>query len=200
MVVTDGEKGQETLENLAQDIQRCQWHTAHQLGYFLWKDKVAKDDRTPYLGKLAGLMKIELPAGEYRAVPEEFKEQIQGQLLESRRTMDELIRTFQQKGYLAASAYLRNATAHTFTVVEKWLELGYMPPKVISLLERVMREMGRRIKKIGASWKDKGLLAVARVLLTRIYDPEHWKAYWEKLLDLQGRCSVKSYSIHFSLV
>ena len=39
-----------------------------------------------------------------------------------------------------------------------------MRPKAISLLERVMREMGRRIKKIGASWKEKGALAVARVL------------------------------------
>lgn len=74
-----------------------------------------------------------------------------------------------------------------------------MAPKAISLLERVMREMGRRIKKIGASWKDKGVLAVARVLMTRIYDPKRWQKYWAKLLDLKGRCAVKDATIAFAV-
>lgn len=200
VVVMDGEKGQEVLGNLAQDIQRCQWHTSNQLGYFLWRDEVAKEDRDPCLQKLSGLLKIELPSGEYQAIPNELKEQIQGQLIESKQSLEKMIRTFQNKGYHAASSYLRNAAAHTFTIVEKWLELGYMPPKVISLLERVMREMGRRIKKIGASWKEKGLLSVAKVLMTRIYNPQQWKSYWEKLLDLQGRCAVKSYAVHCAVV
>jgi hypothetical protein len=75
-----------------------------------------------------------------------------------------------------------------------------MPPKVISILERVMREIGRRIKKIGASWKEKGLLAVAEVLLTRIYSPYAWQQYWIELLDIKNRCFVKSYHIGFSVL
>lgn len=199
VVTLDGEPGQEALGNLAQDIQRCQWHVPHQLGFALWKDGLKKPERDPLLGKLAGIIKIELPPGEYRSIPAEIRNQIQGQVLEGKEAMDALVRSFQHKGYLAAASYLRNATAHTFTVVEKWLELGYMPPKAISLLERVMREMGRRIKKIGASWKDKGVLAVARVLLTRIYDPKRWREYWEKLLDLHGRCVVQDVSLSFSV-
>ena len=95
---------------------------------------------------------------------------------------------------------MRNATDHIFTVVDKWLEYGYMSPKAISLLERVMREMGRRIKKIGASWKEKGLLAVAKILLTRIYNPQQWDDYWNQILDIQGRCSVKSLSVNVALI
>ncbi len=75
----------------------------------------------------------------------------------------------------------------------------HLPRQAISLLERVMREMGRRIKKIGAAWKEKGVLAVARVLLTRIYDPKRWRKYWEKLLDLDGRCVVQDVSLSFAV-
>lgn len=199
VIAIDGEPGQEVLSNLAQDVQRCQWHVPHQLGFALWKDGLRKPERDPHLDKLAGIIKIELPPGEYKSIPQELRDQIQGQVLEGKEAMNALVRSFQHKGYLAAASYLRNATEHTFTVVEKWLELGYMPPKAISLLERVMREMGRRIKKIGASWKEKGVLAVARVLLTRIYDPKRWREYWEKLLDLHGRCVVQDVSLSFSV-
>jgi len=199
VVAIDGEKGQEVLGNLAQDIQRCQWHIPHQLGFALWEDGLRKPQRKLYIDKLSGIIKIDLPEGEYRSVPKEMREQIEGQLLESRQSMDSLARSFEKKGYHAAAGYLRNAGDHTFAVVEKWLEMGYMAPKAISLLERVMREMGRRIKKIGASWKDKGVLAVARVLMTRIYDPKRWQKYWAKLLDLKGRCAVKDATIAFAV-
>lgn len=199
VVVVDGEPGQEVLRNLAEDIQRCQWHIPHQLGFALYQDGIKRPEQREHLDKLAGLIKIELPSGEYRSIPPEVRDQIQGQVIEGKETMNALALSFHRKGYLAAASYLRNATEHTFTIVEKWLELGYMPPKAISLLERVMREMGRRIKKIGASWKEKGVLAVARVLLTRIYDPKRWRKFWEKLLDLHGRCSVQDVSLSFSV-
>jgi len=199
VIAIDGEKHQEVLGNLAQDIQRCQWHVPHQLGFALWEDGLLKPERKPHIDNLAGIIKIDIPDGEYRSIPPEMRDQIHGQLLESREAMNAMVRSFQEKGYFAAAGYLRNAGEHTFTVVEKWLEMGYMPPKAISLLERVMREMGRRIKKIGASWKDKGVMAVARVLMTRIYDPKRWREYWAKLLDIRGRCVIKECEINFSL-
>ena len=161
---------------------------------------MSKSKREDFLKELSGLIKIELPKEDYQEVSEDMKKEVQERLRESKESIQKLTDSFYEKGYFGATTYLRNATAHLFTVVEKWLELGYMPPKVISLLERVMREMGRRIKKIGASWKEKGLLAIAHVLLTRLYSPEQWKQYWTKLLDIQNRCFVKSYHISFSVV
>lgn len=199
VVVVDGEPGQEVLGNLAKDIQRCQWHLPRQLGFALYADGIKKPAQIEHLDKLAGLIKIELPSEDYKSISREMRDQIQGQVFEAKETMNSLAITFQQKGYQAAASYLRNATEHAFAIVEKWLELGYMPPKAISLLERVMREMGRRIKKIGAAWKEKGVLAVARVLLTRIYDPKRWRKYWEKLLDLHGRCVVQDISLSFAV-
>ena len=199
VLVVDGKDGQ-ALENLTSATQRCQWHIQNQLGYFLWKDKVDKQQRESLLEKLSGIIKIKLPKSDYQEISPEMQQQVQEKLKESKKSIEDLIRSFHKKGYIAASQYLRNALEHIFTVVEKWLEIGYMPPKVISLLERVMREMGRRIKKIGASWKEKGVIAIAHVLLTRIYTPEQWEQYWVKLLDIQNRCVVKSYHISFSVI
>ncbi len=199
-LVIDGEKGQQALGNLTEGIQRCHWHASSQLGYFLWKDGLKKDDREVFLRELSGLIKIELPKDDYKEVLPDTKKEIEEQLKSSRKSIEDMINSFYRRGYFGASTYLKNASDHLFTVVEKWLQLGYMPPKVISLLERVMREMGRRIKKIGASWKQKGLLAVAHVLLTRLYSPEQWEQYWAKLMDIQNRCFVKSYHISFAVV
>lgn len=199
VVVTDG-KDQGVLKNIVQSTQRCQWHLPNQLGFALWEDGLSKSKRDPLVKKLSGLIKIELPKDDYRKISPEIQKQVRQQLNESKKSIEKMIKSFQKKGFIKASTYLKNALWHIFTVVEKWLELGYMPPKVISLLERVMREMGRRIKKIGASWKEKGLLAIAHVMLTRIYTPQQWKQYWAKLLDLQNRCIVKSYHISFSIV
>jgi hypothetical protein len=200
VLTIDGEKGQQALGNLAQDIQRCQWHASNQLGYFLWQDGVAKSTRGTFIDKLSGIIKIELPENDYKEISDDMKEEIQEKIKESKKSVTEMIDTFTAKGYAGASTYLNNAAGHLFTVIEKWLEIGYMPPKAISILERTMREMGRRLKKIGASWKDKGLLAIAYVLMTRIYTPQQWKEYWDKLLDLQGRCSISSYHVSLSVI
>lgn len=195
VIVVDGDRGQDVLSNLAQDFQRCQWHIPHQLAFALWKDGLKKPKWDPLINELSGIIKIELPNGDYRTIPKEMRDQIRGQLIEGKEAMGNLMHSFYQRGFTSAAEYLRKANDHTFTVVEKWLELGYMPPKAISLLERVMREMGRRIKKIGASWKGKGLQAVARVLMTRIYDQKRWLKYWQKLLDLHDQCVIKDVSL-----
>ncbi|MER3422497.1 MAG: hypothetical protein C4293_03965 [Nitrospiraceae bacterium] len=199
VVVVDGETGREVLGNLAEGIRRCRWHLPRRLGFALYEDGIKKPAQVEHLEKLAGLIKIELPEGDYKSVSQEMRDQIQGRVLEARETMKSPVFTFRSKGYRAAASYLRNATENAFTIVEKWLELGYMPPKAISLLERVMREMGRRIKKTGASWKEKGVRAVARGLPTRIYDPKRRKEYRAKLLDLQGRCVMQDVSLSFAV-
>jgi len=200
VLTVDGEKGQERLSNLTGNIQRCSWHVPHQLKYYLWKDGVPKNVGGEFIRQLLGIIKIEVPQEDYKEITDAMKEEIQENLKKSRGSVNELIAAFKGKGYEGASTYLENAAEHMFTVVDKWLEIGYMPPKTISILERTMREMGRRLKKIGASWKEKGVLAVANILLARIYTPEQWEKYWDKLLDIQGRCSISSYHIKCSVV
>jgi len=59
-----------------------------------------------------------------------------------------LIKTFQEKGYKHGASYLENLSGRLFTNIELWLKTGIIVPKTISLLEKVFREIGRRLKRI----------------------------------------------------
>ncbi|MBI4801640.1 MAG: hypothetical protein HY796_03855 [Elusimicrobia bacterium] len=55
-------KGGGRMAALAQNIQRCQWHVPHHLGFALWEDGLRKPERQPHIDKLAGIIKIDLPS------------------------------------------------------------------------------------------------------------------------------------------
>ena len=63
------------------------------------------------------------------------------------------------------------------------------------MVERVMRELGRRIKKIAYGWSDKGVMKVARIFLKRFADVGAWEDYWQKRMTIIGNVfiNVESY-------
>ena len=46
-----------------------------------------------------------------------------------------------------------------------WLKSGIIAPKTISLLERVFREVGRRMKRITWGWCDKAVTNLSKMIL-----------------------------------
>ncbi len=48
------------------------------------------------------------------------------------------------------------------------------------MVERGMRELGYRIKKIAYGWSDKGVTQVAGIILKRFTDTGAWEDYWKK--------------------
>lgn len=49
-----------------------------------------------------------------------------------------------------------------------------------SMIERVMRELGRRIKKIAYGWSDRGVAKIARIILKRFANKAEWEKYWQE--------------------
>ena len=47
-----------------------------------------------------------------------------------------------------------------------------------------MRAIGRRIKKLGYNWKDKGVGKIARIVLQLFATESEWEEYWRKRMDL----------------
>ncbi len=82
------------------------------------------------------------------------------------------------------------ARARMFRWLEFWLETGLVTPATTGYLERLMRELGRRLKKIGFGWTDAGAAQRARIPLRRITDPREWAEYWKKRLRLDGRVRI----------
>jgi hypothetical protein len=56
-------------------------------------------------------------------------------------------------------------------------------PKTISLLERIFREIGRRIKRIAWGWSDKTVSKLSHMIIL--------KKYWKQKLGIEGNFSIR---------
>ena len=73
---------------------------------------------------------------------------------------------------------LERARQGMFSHIRRWLNGGCSSPKTSSMVERVMRELGHKIKKITYGWSDRGVGKIARIILKCFANKD--KAKWEK--------------------
>ena len=56
-----------------------------------------------------------------------------------------------------------------------------------------MRAIGRRIKKLGYNWKDKGVGKIARIVLKLFATEGEWEEYWRKLIPRSSSQTLPHY-------
>lgn len=191
LFVHDGEWGiSEHLSRIAAKEARCKWHMPRGAKYALWEDGLGKAESADYVKKLRGIVGIEIPDDDWQNLDDEDLESLREELGRSRDEYEKLCEEFGRRGYPNARDYLKRAMKHVFGQVETWLDTGLVMPGTICSLERIMRELGRRLKRLGYGWTDPGITRVAKILLKKVYEPEDWDQYWEKRADLRGRCRV----------
>jgi len=189
--IYDGEPG---LDNFLADVamsQRCTWHAPRGLYHSLWQDGFKKKDSQPEMDKIKQLIGIELPEDEFELIKEEDKQQVTAQYESSKAQIKELIETFREKGYRHGASYLENLSQRLFTNVEIWLSTGVIAPKTTSLLERLFREVGRRLKKIAWGWSDKAVTNISKMIMIKQYSKEKWEQYWKEKLGIKGYFSIQ---------
>jgi transposase-like protein len=86
---------------------------------------------------------------------------------------------------------LENLTQRLFTHVEIWLRTGVIAPKTTSLLERIFREIGRRIKRIAWGWSDSAVSKLSKMIILKKYSKEKWEQYWKQKLGIEGNFSIQ---------
>lgn len=187
----DGEVGiSEHLAGIAEREARCRWHMPRGLRYALWGEDVPKKDRDQYAQRLRGILGIEIPADDWQALKPDDLAPLRAELKRAKQQYDALTEEFGRRGYLKARDYLGNAVGHVFTQVEAWLETGIVMPGTTTALERIMRELGRRLKKLGYGWSDDGLTRIATILLKRRHEPEDWEHFWNQRMQITGLCTA----------
>jgi transposase-like protein len=189
--IYDGEPG---LDNFLSDVtetQRCTWHGPRGLYHSLWEDGLKKKDSQPQIDKLKHLIGIELPQTDYELLKEEDLQTVQKQYESSKAEIMDLINLFKEKGYHHGAAYLDNLTQRLFTHVEIWLRTGVIAPKTTSLLERIFREIGRRIKRIAWGWSDTAVSKLSKMIILKKYSKEKWQQYWKQKLGIEGNFSIQ---------
>ena len=130
-------------------FHRCNWHLSRMLGFSLYNDGLkTKKQRNPFVSKLALIIK------------HSFKNY--------KRYYKELIAELKGKEYFKSVKYLENAEQEFYNTKEKPAMIDGIPLLANSPIERVMREIDRRVD-IGVRWSRKGLEAITRVRLDHIY-------------------------------
>lgn len=193
--VYDGEPG---LDNFLADVtetQRCTWHASRGLYHALWEDGVKKKQSQPQIDKVKQLVGIELPAGDFEVLQEADKEEVRSKYTASKEELDELIKTFREKGYHQGATYLENIAKRLFTHIEIWLKTGVIAPKTTSLLERVFREIGRRLKRIAWGWSDMAVTNLSKMIMIRQYSRNKWEQFWKEKLGIKGFFEIHVLSV-----
>lgn len=188
LLVSDGEAGlAEGLSDLANGHQRCHWHMARDLNHTLWEDESPKPERDAYGGRLRGILGLELPVDCVEPVREDDKSLISARIKEAERQLDKLAGEFFLKGYVKASGYVNRARKNLFANLRLWLKCGIIGPRASSLIERMMREIGRRLKRIAFGWSEQGAAKMARIVIKRFSSAKQWDAYWLKKLRIEDK-------------
>ena len=196
--IYDGEPGlDDFLADVAQS-QRCTWHGPRGLYHALWQDGLKKKDSQPETDKIKQLIGIELPEADFEILKDEDKQQVKAKYETSKTEIEDLIKMFREKGYIHGASYLENLSDRLFTNIELWLKTGVIAPKTISLLERVFREIGRRLKKIAWGWSDKVATNLSKMIMIRQYSRKKWEQYWKEKLGIKGYFNIQISSVELS--
>lgn len=188
ILVSDGERGlADAFASLVEKAQRCHWHAPHDVNYAMWEDNAPLAQRKAMQKQVAGLIGIQLPEEDFEKVKEEDKDKLTERTKKAEDKLDELIRELVDQGYHKAATYVRNAKHNLFSYVRFWLKYGLVCPRASSMIERMMREIGRRLKKIAFGWKEKGAAKMARIIIKRITSAGEWEKYWNDRLRLNGK-------------
>jgi hypothetical protein len=189
--IYDGEPGLDDFLSEVAESQRCAWHGPRGLYHSLWEDGLKKKDSQPQTDKLKHLIGIELPKTDFEILKQEDKQLVESQYQSSKTEIIKLINTFKEKGYHHGAAYLENLSQRIFTNVEIWLKTGVIAPKTISLLERIFREIGRRMKRIAWGWSDTAVSKLSKMIILKKYSKEKWKQYWKQKLGIEGNFAIQ---------
>jgi transposase-like protein len=189
-LVTDGEfELVEALKKLAKTHQRCLFHMTHELVPLLrYQDIVGKDEALKLSEELHEILYLDLPeqdADPLRSL--EDKLNIEIRLKAMRQSIDEFIAELKSRGYRKARVFVENAKSQLFTYIENWLKTGIANPKVTSLVERTMREIKRRIKKIGFMWSEQGAEKMTRLVLLQLGSTKsYWENHWQEKMGINA--------------
>jgi len=191
VLISDGEPGlAEGLAHLVRDRQRCHWHQVHDLDPFMWQDGAKLAERREMQSQLAGIIGIKLPAADFERVSEKDKADIDQATVAAEQQLEEFANTLAVRGYERAARYIRYAKDRLFTYVRWWLKTGLVMPRASSMIERLMRELGRRLKRIAFGWSERGAAKIARIIIKRITSAREWAAYWQERLRTVGKVTL----------
>jgi hypothetical protein len=196
MLVSDGERGlAQSMAGLCGGHQRSHWHLIRDLNYTMWQDQADKTQRRQMQKELAAIIGIEIPEQDIEQVCDADKKALEDAVTGAGSDVGRLIGKLLDKGYHMAADYLIGASRNLFSYVRRWLETGIVTPRVSSMIERMMRELGRRLKRMAFGWSEEGAAKMARIIIKRFTSAGQWEKYWRDRLRFKDNVMLVLRSI-----
>lgn len=193
-LITDGEEELiRHLKKLATSHQRCLFHMTYELKPLLqYRDIASKEHAIEFSKKLGDIIYIEIPEQDIDPIKNmEHKLKIELKYKEMKQKLDEFIKELKVMGYRKTMTFIENSKNQLFSYIDNWLKTGVSNPKVTSLVERMMREIKRRIKKIGFAWSERGAEQMTRLVLLQLSSTkEHWDVYWKNKMGFDSKIKL----------
>ena len=187
VLIADGEEGLfRGLKKLTRTVQRCQWHFTHDFkAVFQYQDNGSKAERKVYQSEAQATMDtLHEKIMTTENLTEDKKLELEAEIIIAEEAMRTLANKLRDKQFYKAEGYTRNAVDKLFTYLRYYLKTGFLGAKVTSQLERFMREVGRRIKKIAWNWSPRGAAILCHLILVKTMNRALWENYWRQILKV----------------
>jgi len=122
---------------------------------------------------------------------EQDREAVVERYRSSKAEMADLVEVSKEHGYQKGATYLEKLSQRIFTNIELWLKTGVIAPKTTSMLERIFREIGRRIKRIAWGWSDDAATKLSKMIILKKYSKQKWEQFWKQKLNINGYFSIE---------
>jgi len=177
------------------DVIRVDRHQIRDLNYTMWQDQADKTQRRQMQKELAAIIGIEIPEEDFEQVRDDDKKALEKAVAGAESDVSKLFGKLLDKGYEMVADYLIRTNKNMFGYVRRWLETGIVTPRVSSMIERVMRELARRLKRMAFGWSEEGAAKMARIIIKRFTSAGQWEKYWRDRLRIQDNVMLVLRSI-----
>jgi transposase-like protein len=192
VLITDGEiaiiKG---LKHLAHHLQRCQWHFVRDFkNAYVYQGKGDKSECKKIQNEI-----YENINNCISALNKDEKSIIDS-IVKAELHLEDLEKKLDQGKLNQAATYVRNARQELFTHLKIILATGEEVYRTTSVIERIMRELARRFKRIAHNWSEAGAERLARMLLRYTLDKKGWDKVWEQKIIITGNFKLETTGIY----
>jgi len=182
VAVSDNEVSlRRVLLEKAGDYQACVLHCIRDVKFYLWQAGLSKVERKEISGRVESVLWALRGSVERHVVDGDVKSlrwRVDWALLQLKRISSELLGA----GLTIISRFICNAANHLVTFARLAMK-GVVVPFSNNLVERLMGEIGKRVKHRWMHWSERGLENLLNILLLRYCNKRVYGAMKEKYLS-----------------
>ncbi|MFH1439504.1 MAG: hypothetical protein ABIG89_02995 [Candidatus Woesearchaeota archaeon] len=175
--VGDADLGLRNFYNDTIPFHLCHQHAINDLGFFLWKEGMSKDERNDYVNKLKSIL-FTLQNSTKKNTKANKTGRLVNRIIRTKKNIRSLAAELATKAMHDSARFLMAHNEHMVTAARLAL-IGIKCPWTTNHAERLMQEIGIRTKKKGMNWTEKGLKAMLHMVLKRYFLPQDRRNYKE---------------------